>query len=222
MPSPFRRWPRVRFRLWHLLALVTLLCGWLGYEKQRANRIIEATRTLRAAQCMVTNTRRFGTKEQINDQDLFVLPVSTKDASKTTTVTTFAQIRRRIASPIPAPRWLVELVGETVFIEPYEAVFEDSIRETDRIEVVNALRDLKTLRRVKQLTGVTDQELEIISSSSRLEFLELQGPLTDASVPNLGKLRALKYLQLLETKLTQDGFDELRKLLPTCSMSFRE
>lgn len=86
-------------------------------------------------------------------------------------------------------------------------------------EICPSLLNLSALDRlVFETPGVSDRGVETLSAMINLsELLLLQSEkVTDASVSNLGKLQALRRLEIKGTKITADGVTRLRELLSQC------
>jgi hypothetical protein len=86
-------------------------------------------------------------------------------------------------------------------------------------------RHLKALTSVKVLmlsgTAINDNDVEGIYQLPVLWKLELNGTrVTDAAVPNLGRLRSLRILLVVQTDISTRGVTQLRELLPDCDIHY--
>ena len=67
---------------------------------------------------------------------------------------------------------------------------------------------------------MTDQGLKILSPLPKLEELYLESAaVTDIGLAELHRMKTLKRVTLLKTKVTKSGIDALRKALPDASVT---
>jgi len=66
---------------------------------------------------------------------------------------------------------------------------------------------------------MTDNDIKVIASLSRLQRLSLRGmPVTDAVVNQLTRFQNLKYLDVRETQISTHGLSRLKAALPSCQV----
>lgn len=71
--------------------------------------------------------------------------------------------------------------------------------------------------------GVTDADLHALSELQQLEYLNLMfNSVTDAGIEPIARLKNLKTVVLHKTQVTQEGAAELRRLLPNCTVHYKE
>ena len=148
---------------------------------------------------------------------------------------------------LPAPVWLIDLIGEdyarTVWIVNFD---EGSDPTNDDLKVVQRFNELKqlTLMNRKQ---ITDDGLRHLSGLTDLEVLALNGtnvggaglsnlrqcrklkglpmnnaPITDIGLSHIAHLDNLEWLQLSGTKITDDGLSHLSGLTGLESLELRD
>jgi Leucine-rich repeat (LRR) protein len=144
---------------------------------------------------------------------------------------------------LPAPSWLLNLLGEDFFSEVVQEYQEYASRQIDRGQ--EHLRAFPHLKRLEMLNStVGDAELEPVSGLAELEILNvghtritdnglehLQGlrqlqelwlndtQVTDRGLVYLQKLHHLHYLNLTNTQVTDKGVGELQQALPKCCIT---
>ena len=85
---------------------------------------------------------------------------------------------------------------------------------------VGSLTQLKLL--YADQTGANDESLKLIAKLSNLQDLWLNdSALTDESLVSFAKLSRLENLILENTSISQDGVEQLRRMLPQCRVIFR-
>lgn len=201
MSAPSRRWPRVRFRLWHLLALVTLLCGWLGYETNRARHLERIARGVAEADGLIGYRMRFRFTHD-GWMDHYGL-------QKLTAVEQAVWVQSH-----PAPHWIQRLLGDYYFVDPNVVYLLDPTA---------CERLLPELCRFKKLEAmhlkITDKaQLAPLTKLKRLRYLQLSGPIEDASVSLLASLKSLSRLEIVDTQISYSASDHLQMQLQNCEI----
>ena len=80
---------------------------------------------------------------------------------------------------------------------------------------------LKSIGVIGPLIGVTDGNdgFQSIGNLGSLEYLILNGiPINDEVFPQFAKLKSLKELSIRDSRISQDGFNRLRDLLPNTTI----
>jgi Leucine-rich repeat (LRR) protein len=88
------------------------------------------------------------------------------------------------------------------------------------------LRNLKKFPNLRWLVihyaKVTDSGLVHVQNLRHLEELVLTGNnVSDAAIPNLSSITTLKLLDVRQTAITANGWDELKKDLPNCNVMWQ-
>ncbi len=206
MSAPSRRWPRVRFRLWHLLALVTLLCGWLGYETNRARRIEAVTTAVRSKQGSIQYRQRFNQEPWWN-------------ASDADPINALTALMLRVQHPeAPAPEWLLKVMGPYYFVSPTKISLYRHHYADDLLPAICSFTSLKSLA----IHCASSKNLELVGNLTQLVNLNLAGEVGDESVPLLGSLKSLELLWIVDTNISKEGANHLRESLPNCHVISEE
>jgi hypothetical protein len=83
-------------------------------------------------------------------------------------------------------------------------------------EIVTAL-DNKAVYHLALHGNAIPEALPLFANATGPKSLYLNGEsVTDECVPDLTRLTGLQYLNLMDTRMTRDGYDQLRKALPNC------
>jgi Leucine-rich repeat (LRR) protein len=138
---------------------------------------------------------------------------------------------------LPAPVWLIDLIGEDAARSVTIVNFDDGSDPTDdELVVVERLTDLKQLTLMNR-KRITDDGLRHLIKLSKLEVLALNGtnirgkglqnvvhmqqltgltldntPLTDDALEYIGQLDNLQWLFLSNTRITDDGLKHIATL----------
>jgi hypothetical protein len=183
---------RFRYSLRTLLALIVLVSvglGWLALKMRKAERQRKAVEAIREA----------GGEVEYDYQ-------RTEGGCLS------------VELELPAPAWLMDLVGDDSFTdvlgvgffvpERFDEVVLEDVKGLTKLEVLN-LSDIQ----------VTDDGLGNIEGLTRLRILQLGGTqITDAGLDRLKRLTGLQRLDLTGTQVTKEGINELRKALPNCEI----
>jgi len=66
---------------------------------------------------------------------------------------------------------------------------------------------------------VIPQALPLLRGTTEIKSLSLDGDtVTDDCIPDLAALTSVTYLQLTNTRITRDGYDQIREALPACTI----
>jgi len=112
--------------------------------------------------------------------------------------------------------WLRAILGHDFFSTVYQVQFTDLHWYTDpRHTFGPATIQTKASRKA-------DQYISLLAPLEGMDYLILEScNVTDAAIPALAKLQTLKHLYLNDTYVSQDGFDELQRLMPNCDIYWR-
>ncbi len=202
MSAPSRRWPRVRFRLWHLLALMTLLCGWLGYETNRARRNARVVKAIQKADGLVGYLHRYNDRKWIDEVGFAKLDLP-KGA--------------RVNLPSPAPQWLREFIGDQFFVRIGHVTLDDEEKCRELLPEICRFDDMVEF----DAAGLSDADVPQLAQLTKLKMLTLVGPVTDASIESLAAMHSLTLLDVKSTDITKRGAGRLEKLMPNCTIDHK-
>jgi hypothetical protein len=200
MSTPSRRWPRVRFRLWHLLALVTLLCGWLGYETNRARKISAVTTAIQSKRGTVLYRHRFNEQPWRNESD----------AALSNRIPNCVRIYLRVE--LPAPKWVIDWLGPYYFVRPTDIAVGRHGSCNELLPAICSLRSLEALT----IHCAGSENLELLKNLPHLKELHLSGQFGDGCVPLLSSLRSLETLSIVDANIPKEEARQLRQRLPKC------
>lgn len=207
----------VRFSLRLLLLFITASCVWLGLASSR-------TRSQKRA---VDRVHELGGRVAFDYQ-------------------LDANMKWRKDPKLPAPVWLIDLIGEDYVRRPSIVNFDDGSDPTnDDLSVVERFTDLKQLTLMNK-KRITDDGLHHLLTLSKLEVLALNGtnvrgpglkhiihmqnltgltldntPITDVGLKYVGELRTLEWLNLNRTQITDDGLRHIAALPHLESLQLR-
>lgn len=148
-----------------------------------------------------------------------------------------ANIDWRKDPKLPAPVWLIDLIGEDYARSVVLVNFDDGSDPTnDELTVIEGFSDLKQLTLMNR-KRITDDGLHHLTRLSNLEVLALNGtnvrgkglrhitklrdltgltldntPLTNDGLEYIGQLSRLKWLHLSSTQITDDGLQKIATL----------
>ena len=191
--KPRRRWFRPRFSLTTLLVVVTVICCWLGYQVNKAERQRRQVAQIRAAGGLVT----YRLDRNASLEELDILPGN---------------------PPLPGPNWLHGWLGVDYFftvdsIRLYKSVPQD---------VLKNLADLQGIEHVDFMGSgtLTDDDLPCIMRVSSIRGLTLDGKkLSTAGVMSLASMKQLRALWINHNRVRAGQIAELMIAHPTCSIS---
>lgn len=103
-----------------------------------------------------------------------------------------------------------------------DAVHENAASKPEDLRIAHGDEDLIILKEFASCkrvmlndTAITNQGLKLLQQMERLEVLSLQRTqIDDGSVELLGRLKGLKWLFVDQTNVTEDGYLQLKQLLP--------
>ncbi len=173
-------------------------------------------RVLRLFECQVTNAgfQNLAPLEKLEHLDIHGTQITDAPLS-------------RLAN---LPR-LSTLVLDGVQLTKTSAVHLGNIHALNSLGLVGGQVDGESIRLCAELpqvavlvaddTRLNDDDLLPLKESPHLQMLFLDTPgITDASIPLLGSLQSLKSLTLVQAKLTPEGQQRLRQMLPETMVSF--
>jgi len=228
--KPRRRW--LRFSLRTLLAALTILCIWLGWQVTAARRQHEAIVAILAAngevefddKKVLTGHTQYA---RVNPDDREVGPLWLREIFGDDFFRTVVEVRlvadMAQLEKLPSIRKL-SLGGQKVTSGGEPRAIRDSdlafLKNLGSLEELNldyeevegsALANLPKPQRLKQLSlrndPINDAGMESIGAMRNLEYLDLTGSrITDAGFENLRKLSKLKTLRIVATKISDAGF----------------
>jgi len=175
-----------------LLVVITIVCLWLGRTTYLARRQSEATKTIYDAEGIISYSHE-------------------RDANGA----------RIPTPPSPAPKWLVEAIGEDYFRDPISVSFatnmgrqqgsDDPKATPDALEALAKLQGVETIE-LSHNASVNDEALRWLSKMTSLETLYLYN--TEVTGSGLKSLKGapLLYLELSHSPVTNKGLAEVGDL----------
>jgi hypothetical protein len=201
---PRLRWYQFRLRsLLIFVAIVAIFCSWYAVKKRQADRQKSA----------VAELRRHGYAIEY-DYEHFAT-------------------QRSYDIPIPAPAWIVNLVGKDFLYDvygvggpisliaryPLPALIDDDLTVLARLP---NLRRLDFSNVCGNPAKITDEGLSQLANLKALESLDLSNTqVTDAGLKHIQGLPRLTYLCLLNTQVTEAAIQELQKSHPELEIRYR-
>jgi hypothetical protein len=182
VPSQVRK--ALSFRLVSLFTGVSLLCGLLGYESQRARSIRQLTENIKQTGGCISFFHRFG--------DGFCLERRDRQLW-----------RKHGKSPPgnPVPNWQQLIAQEEFLVTPREACLtEASVRQGLLVELCQ-WESVTSL----VIEGATDENIQPLKRLENLEEIFLNGRLSPKGVSLLLELPRLKTLYLSTAELSDDA-----------------
>ena len=88
------------------------------------------------------------------------------------------------------------------------------------VKHLDAARDTLTLLHLSG-NGFGDDGIDVVEYFPKLATLDLiDAPVSDQSIPLLSKLSTLSRLEINNTRISQDGFDQIKRALPNCKVIY--
>jgi hypothetical protein len=190
VPKKPRCW--FRYSLRTLLLLITLLCFWIGWQVNRAQRQKQTVASIRAVGGLVHYEH-----ERLEGED------GVPDLPE---------------RPLPGPDWLHELLGVDYFASVEYVMLEEDVPEN----VLKGLAHLKGLKYLDFNGSGTlnDEDLSYIARVHSIEGLTLDGKnLTSRGLDSLKSMKQLRQLSINHKALTTTRLAELMRELPDCDFS---
>ena len=192
-----RRW--AKFGIRSLLCVVAFLSVWLAIQVNRVHR----------QEAAVAAITKYGGSVRYDWQ-----PTVFGDFRY------LAEGRQPPNSEPTGPEWARQTIGNAYFQRVASVDLSQPLWEADdvsiddsTIELISSLRELEELF----LTGITDDDLKHVGRLHNLRILVIRdNPISDRGLDHLHSLRTLEQINIIKTKVTDDGVAKLRKALPNC------
>jgi hypothetical protein len=117
-------------------------------------------------------------------------------------------------APVPGPLWLRRYLGDELFRSPIRVTFksyDQAVNDALLIEHLAGVRTAETL--FIDSPYITDASMPQIGAMSRVDFLDLSNaPITDDGLRHVAGMRQLHTLQLFCPQITDAGLEHLQGL----------